>query len=118
MTTNSPQGPSDLGPADEEALDKLASLQGEWKGFFDLRTGEVNWRAFFEENPELNPPGYDETVAEMETRKQPVGKPNPEKFSLSSAMQMVNETRRVREERAKLHGLPPADAQKQPRTRN
>lgn len=118
-TTNSPQEPRDLSDlSEDEVLDKLASLDDAFGGFINLSTGDVNWRAYFDEHPELNPPGYDETAAKMEARKQPVGTPDPEKFSLSSAMQAVNETRRVREERAKLHGLPPPDAQKQPRTRN
>ena len=116
MTTNSPQEQPDF--SEDEALEKLASLKVDLNGFIDLSTGDVNWKAYFEEHPEMNPPGYDETVAKMGTSKQPVGTPDPEKFSLSSAMQAVNETRRVREERAKLHGLPPPDAQKQPRTRN
>ena len=116
MTTTSPQGRPDFDPAEEEALEKLASLQGDSSAFFNLRTGEVNWRAFFDENPELNPPGYDETVAKMNARKQQVGTPKGP-FSLSTAMQEVNETRRVRAERNKLGGLPPPDAQKQPQKR-
>ena len=119
MTTNS--HPERLSPEEEAALVKLAEpLAG--TGFFDMKSGTVDWKTFFADNPELAPPGYDETVAKMEAkygvpRKQKVGNPNPENISVDSAMQQVNETRRVREEKKKRKGLPPADAFKQPKKR-
>lgn len=83
---------------------------------YNLNTGEMDWAAFFEANPSLNPPGYDETVARLGySRKQVVNTPKPmTKYSPDTAMEMVKENQKIRAERELLHGKTPPDHFKQP----
>lgn len=86
----------------------------------DLVSGSIDWSAFFAARPELNPPGYDETVERMGYRKQQVGDQgkDPAGWSVGTQVQMLRENVNVREQRKKLGGLPPEDHTKQPKVRH
>ena len=80
--------------------------------------GKVDWAKLFAEFPELNPPGYDETVAQMgyKPRRQQVGYPR-RPGSIMNISDSVIENQTLRSKRNDLkgnQGLPYPDARKIP----
>ena len=104
MTTTSPDPDQPAVETDDKPISK---------------NGTINWQRIIEEHPQLNPPGYDETVERMGyklPRRQPVGYPRPP-LSVQNTSGSVEENITLREKRNNLkgnQGLPYPDAKKIP----